>query len=229
MRKPKDDQPDYARRFNIAIAVIVIALLGLGFSISRLELKDVPQIDPSLNRQSQAQGQCRAPDPTIASAPADLRGSTLIRPWQPFDKFGHNILAEMRTEEKVAADVVPGGQAIRIAIKRAGRNPYDFGVSLLNARQIRRDETIIAKVWLRATSTENPSKPAVIFAKLQDNASGFRRLKEEPLTLTSRFQLYEIRSPIFKDYCPNDLNFALHLATGRQTIEVGPAFLITTK
>jgi hypothetical protein len=150
-----------------------------------------------------------------------LRGATLVEPWQPFlqDIFGfsHKV-------RKIETVDVPAGQALEVSISKRGRQPYDFGLSMLNVAPIRDGDYLEARVWLRAKQPNAQGDPISIVARLQDNeAPGYKRVSEQTLVLTNVFKEYVVPGRAVRAYCSGELNFALHLATAKQVLEVGPA------
>jgi hypothetical protein len=162
---------------------------------------------------------CRNTIDRLGQTPAHIKAATSSRPWRIFDQ--RSIFFAVRSKS-VEAQGIPGGRALEVKIDRKEPYAYDIGVSMLNQRPIVRGSVVEARVWLRTTSGPRTT----IVARLQNNELGFRRLAETPLTLTSQFREYVLTTQAYKDYCPGTFNFALHLATGEQIVEIGPGLLI---
>jgi hypothetical protein len=156
----------------------------------------------------------------IAKYPSAIRGSTKVGPWRGFDQRTLSNGAKLRP---IDAPGIPGGRADTIMIERREALAHIIGVSMKNQRSITKGDNIVAEVWLRAKPTSLAQDAVVIDARLQEDGNGFRGLRETSLALTSSFAKYEVRARAGKLFCPGDLNFALHLATGAQTIDIGPA------
>jgi hypothetical protein len=156
----------------------------------------------------------------IAKYPSAIRGSTKVGPWRAFDQ---RILSNGAKLRPIDAPGIPGSRADTIMIERREDLAHVIGVSMKNQRSILKGDNIVAEVWLRAKPEGVAQGAVVIDARLQEDGNGFRGLRETPLVLTSSFAKYEIRAHADKLFCPGNLNFALHLATGAQTIDIGPA------
>jgi hypothetical protein len=163
---------------------------------------------------------CRPAPRAIVSYPSAVRGTTKVTPWNVFDQrtrmgFGKST--------PIDAPGIPGGNAETIIIERREALSHVIGASILNQRSIDKDDQIVAQVWLRAKPSDNAKRPIVIDARPQENEIGYRGLSQTSWRLRSSFAKYEIRARADKLFCPDDLNFALHLATGAQSIDIGPA------
>jgi hypothetical protein len=156
----------------------------------------------------------------IAKYPSAIRGSTKVGPWRAFDQ---RTLSNGAKLNPVDAPGIPSGRADTILIERREALAHIIGVSMKNQRSITKGDNIVAEVWLRAKPNGLAQDAVVIDARLQEDGNGFRGLRETSLVLTSSFAKYEVRARAGKLFCPGDLNFALHLATGAQTIDIGPA------
>jgi hypothetical protein len=162
---------------------------------------------------------CNQRTDALGQAPSHIKADTKSRRWRVFDqRFG---LLPVRSKTVDAPDVA-GGRALQIKLDRREALAHTIGVSILNQRPISRGSVIEARVWIRATS---PTQ-SVLVARLQNNEGGFRRLAEAPLNISPVFQQYVLRTTAYKDYCPGTFNFALHLATGPHTFEIGQGLLI---
>jgi hypothetical protein len=156
----------------------------------------------------------------IAKYPSAIRGTSKVGPWRGFDQRTLSNSAKLRP---IDAPGIPGGRADTIMIERREALAHIIGVSMKNQRSIAKGDNIVAEVWLRAKPNSLAQDAVVIDARLQEDGNGFRGLRETSLALTSSFAKYEVRARAGKLFCPGDLNFALHLATGAQTIDIGPA------
>jgi hypothetical protein len=46
------------------------------------------------------------------------------------------------------------------------------------------------------------------------------------VSVTPQWQMFEISGRAARDYSADTLNVSIHLATGRQTIDIGPVFVL---
>jgi hypothetical protein len=201
----------------LIVAACCAAISGLAFYAASRQPKPAP-----VAKQRIGQRTCQPQMPRIARYPTSIRGSTKVRTWVVFDQ--RSTFSDPKLVD-IAASEVPGGRAGSIKIEQRENMPHDIGVSMRNQRTIAKGETLIAEVWLRGKPASTNQGPVIIEARIQEDGDGFRGLIDAPITLTPEFAKYEIRATPNRDYCPTDLNFALHLATGAQTIDIGPGTL----
>ena len=217
MLPPKRPQKDRIAILGVLSALALGAVSVVSFYVSSISVEIVPKADPIKDVET-----CRSQSVGIANKPAVLRGSTEVEHWRTFDQRFTFIPLKPK---QISAPEIPGNRALSFKIEHGERNAYDIGISMVNQRKIVRGKTIQAEVWLRGESIETTSRPVVVFGKIQDNDDGFRRLNEEAFTPTAAFARYRMSAKAVRDYCPGALNFALHLATGPQTIDVGLGLL----
>lgn len=201
----------------MAIALGCAIISGLSFYTASRQPKQ--PIEKSQNNKTDG---CVAPIPAIARYPSSIRGTTKVNRWLVFDQtlsLNEPKLAPMDAPE------IPGGTAGSLTIDGPRNRSYDIGVSMKNQRVVRAGETVTAEVWLRGKATTANAGPVSIQIRLQDQRNGFRVLKDAQLVLSPKFTKYELSMPTAAAFCPGDLNFALHLATGAQILDIGPGTL----
>jgi hypothetical protein len=207
-----------ALTFRARVLIVLVACVSMSIATDVLAQ---PWNHQTVQATSNGNGQltCRNTIDRLGQTPTHIKAATSSRPWRIFDQ--RSIFFAVRFKS-VEAQGIPGGRALEVKIDRKEPYAYDIGVSMLNQRPIARGSVVEARVWLRTTSGPRTT----IVARLQNNELGFRRLAETPLTLTSQFREYVLTTQAYKDYCPGTFNFALHLATGEQLVEIGPGLLI---
>ena len=216
----------YVKKSTRLVRAFALRILGLGApgliasdALSKPLDGQIVQVQVQARASAALPANCRQRVDSLGLTPGHIKAATSSRPWRLFDQRNTFFPIKSKT---VAANAVPGGRALEIKIDRSEPLAHTIGVSMLNQRPIARGNLIEARVWLRATS----SAQTRLVARLQNNEPGFRRLNEAPLILTSQFQEYVITTQAYQDYCPGTFNFALHLATGPHTFEIGPGLLI---
>jgi hypothetical protein len=221
MNFPKKQNDDLSASKGLVLSLILAIISLTCFYIAAQTNHPIVKVVPADQRDD-----CDAPDPSIAKFDAEIRGSTQAEPWVIFDQTKPLKFAK-RTEK--TTNFVPGGKVISMRIATAGQNPHDIGMSMLNQRKIEKETWVKAEVWLRAEALPGNKAPIIIEAKLQDNEDGFRTLVLQKLNLTTSYLPYLVTARTTRAYCPNDLNFAIHLATGAQIVDVGPATLTVSQ
>ena len=134
----------------------------------------------------------------------------------------------LRSKAPVRKDEsVQGGKAVRIAIGGKGTNPWDISAANPIEKPVKAGDTLILAFWARlekgeggATSVTLPNN-AVQLAK-----EPYTALFSGPVTIGPEWKMHEVKGKADKDYPAGTLNVSLHLATGKQTIDLGPVFVL---
>ncbi|MFK8018056.1 MAG: glycoside hydrolase family 5 protein [Gammaproteobacteria bacterium] len=121
-------------------------------------------------------------------------------------------------------DTVPGGEAIVIKVGRAGENPWDAGLSGPLSVALKKGERVVLAYWAKAEKGES----AVISnAGLQMIAEPYTPLSPlEPASLTNRWQRFIVEAVVDRDYLPGEAGYTFQLAGAKQTIRMGPVFVM---
>ena len=61
---------------------------------------------------------------------------------------------------------------------------------------------------------------------MQLSAAPYTAVFSGRVTVTPQWQMFEIDGRAARDYAADAVNVAIHLATGHQTIDIGPVFVL---
>jgi hypothetical protein len=206
-----------ASSIGLGIALVCLAVSAAAFYLAFRQpqaANTAPQIPTN---------RCDPSKPSISRSAPEIRGIARVDRWRVFEQ---KKLFHFSRPEIIETARVPDGKALRMKIEGAGTFNFDTGVSMLNQRQILQGEMIYGEVWLRGAVPEGTRLPLPIQIELvlqENNPPNFRRLNKQIVTLTPKFERYRIIARSTGLYCPEELNFALHLATGKQIVDIGPA------
>lgn len=119
------------------------------------------------------------------------------------------------------------GKALRVPVAGRGANPWSVSVAVPIVRPVQAGDNLILAFWARlergpdgATSVTLPSN------SVQMAAAPYTAVFTGPVTIGPQWQMFEIRGRADRAYAAGDLNVSMHLATGRQTIDIGPVFVL---
>jgi hypothetical protein len=134
----------------------------------------------------------------------------------------------LREKPKVRKDeTVQGGKAIRIFVP--GKSPQAWSVSASNPieKPVRAGDLLVLAFWARLEKGEDGAATASLPNNVVQLAKEpYTALFAGPVTLTPEWKLHEVKGKADKDYAAGELNVALHLATAKQTIDLGPIFVL---
>ena len=118
---------------------------------------------------------------------------------------------------------VPGGTAIEARLPRAGSNPWDAGLSGPLTVAIKQGDTLVLAYWARAVQGDG----IISNAGLQMNATPYTPLSAlQPAALTNEWQRFAVPAVADRDYAAGEAGYTFQLAGAKQTIQVGPVFVL---
>jgi hypothetical protein len=134
----------------------------------------------------------------------------------------------VRTGARVRPDsAVQFGRALRVPVPGRSEQPWTVSVAVPITRAVTAGDNLILAFWARLEEGENGATTASLpYNSVQLSAAPYTPVFRDGVTITREWHLYEIRGRADRDYAADALNVSLHLATGRQTIDIGPVFVL---
>lgn len=134
----------------------------------------------------------------------------------------------VRTGARVRADSgVQFGRALRVPVPGRSEQPWSVAVAVPVTRAVSAGDNLILAFWARLEEGENGATTVSLpYNSLQLVAAPYTSVFHGAVTVTREWHLYEIRGRADRDYAADALNVSLHLATGRQVIDIGPVFVL---
>ena len=130
--------------------------------------------------------------------------------------------ARVRTDSSVQF-----GKALRVPVPGRNEQAWTVAVAVPIIQPVQAGDNLVLAFWARlqegengATSTELP------YNSVQLASAPYTALFFGPATIGPQWQIHEIRGRADRDYAAGALNVSLHLATGRQTVDIGPVFVL---
>lgn len=122
---------------------------------------------------------------------------------------------------------VQGGKALRIAVPGKGKNTWDVAVANPIKKPVKAGDELIMAFWARLEKGENGATTANLpYNAIQLSQAPYSALFTGQATIGPEWKMYEVKGKVDKDYPADSLNAAIHLATGKQTIDLGPIFVL---
>lgn len=122
---------------------------------------------------------------------------------------------------------VQGGKALRIAVPGKGANSWDVAVASANTKPVKAGDTLVVAFWARLAKGEDGATSATLpYNAVQLAEAPYTALFSKAVTIGPDWAMHEFTGKADKDYRAGALNVAIHLATGRQTIDLGPLFVL---
>jgi hypothetical protein len=122
---------------------------------------------------------------------------------------------------------VQGGKALRVVVP--GKSEKAWAVALSNPidKPVKAGDNLVLAFWARLEKGENGATSASLpYNAVQLAEAPYTPLFKDSVTIAPEWKMYEIRGRADRDYSAGSLNVAIHLATGRQTVDIGPIFVL---
>jgi hypothetical protein len=134
----------------------------------------------------------------------------------------------LRDKPKVRSDAaVQGGKAVRIEVPGKGADPWSVAAANPIEKPVKAGDTLVLAFWARLEKGEGGAATAVLpYNAVQLSSAPYTALFHGAVTIGPEWKLHELRGKADKDYPAGALNVSVHLATARQTVELGPVFVL---
>ena len=134
-----------------------------------------------------------------------------VESWNIFGQERHNPIKDA---------AVQGGRAIEIRVDET-KNAWDAGAMAPIVKAIKKGDHLVCAVWLK---TPEAAKVGLHLQLASDPYTGIGDLKE--IALTTSWALYSVEVVADQDYAASATSASLMLAYAKQTIDVGPVFVL---
>jgi len=127
---------------------------------------------------------------------------------------------------KVRKDAgVQGGQALRVVVPGKGATPYAIGLSAPVTKAVKKGDKLVLAFWARFDQAEG-AHVTIANAAVQLAAAPYSAAFGKPVDIGPDWKMYSVEGVADRDYAAGELAIAMHLATGKQVIDLGPIFLL---
>lgn len=124
-------------------------------------------------------------------------------------------------------DSVMGGKALRIQVPGKSERAWDVSVNNAINKPVKAGDEIVLAFWARLEKGEDGATTAVLpHNAVQLSKEPYSAVIAGPATIGPEWKLHEVKGKADRDYAAGDLNATLHLATGKQTVDLGPMFVL---
>lgn len=131
-----------------------------------------------------------------------------------------------QTHKKVKDKNVQGGAAVEVSINAAGGQPWDVAAQVPITGNISKGDHIVAAAWLKATTASGA--PADLTMRIQTNTAPYDAVAEKHQSVQGGWQLYSLETIASRDCAKDACVLVVHLASAKQVVDLGPAFVLNT-
>ena len=132
------------------------------------------------------------------------------------------------TKGKVRTDAaVQGGKALRLSVPAKGANVWDIAALSAIGKPVKAGDKLVLAFWARLEKGENGATEAVLpYNGIQVASAPYATVISGPVTVGPEWKLHTVEGKADKDYAAGALTATIHLATGRQVVDLGPVFVL---
>jgi hypothetical protein len=122
---------------------------------------------------------------------------------------------------------VQGGRALRVQVPARNEQTWATAVAVPINRAVHAGDSLVLAFWARLEQGDNGATTASLpYNSVQLAAAPYTAVFSGAVSVTPQWQMFEISGRAARDYGADALNVSIHLATGRQTIDIGPVFVL---
>jgi hypothetical protein len=203
---------------------IAKGLAVVGFQLSGA--KQTIEIGQTIVVEGAASIKSRA---TMVSNPAPImlpqlegKGRLINNPSsQQWDVYGSG-----ETHKVVPAKGMPLGAATQFTISGAGKNAYDIGTNVPITEAVAQGDVLTVAFLARTISADTPNGAGKIGLRVQRNVAPYPGFGDNMLAIGPNWKLYQVRTQAKIDLPTGQGVVALQLAGAKQTVEIGPAYVL---
>lgn len=160
--------------------------------------------------------------PALAQGSADDILSKLVNNPAPAANRVDGVAGRVRGDGSVQ-----GGKALRIDVP--GKSEHAWDVSVVNnlTKPVKAGDKLVLAFWARLDKGEGGAQTTSLpYNAVQLATAPYTPVFTKGVTIGTEWKMYEASGKADKDYPAGALNAAIHLATGKQTIDIGPVFVL---
>jgi len=133
------------------------------------------------------------------------------------------IYGAKQTNSPIKDETVQGGEARRV-VTEASPQPWEAAAQTAITGRIKQGDQIVAVVWLKSVSAEGAAPKVTL--RLQETAAPYTGLTQKDHVLKDTWEMYTTEVIAGQNYPKDSTAFVIQLAHARQTVDIGPAFVL---
>ncbi len=129
-----------------------------------------------------------------------------------------------QTKKAVKDKTAQSGRAIEVKLPGTAANMWEAAAQTAIIKPIKAGDKIVGAAWLRALT--DAGGPANLNLRLQINSAPYTELKQVSVSVGPDWKLYSVEAVATQDYAANTTVMVIHLASAKQTVWLGPGFVL---
>ena len=134
----------------------------------------------------------------------------------------------IRQKPRVRKDEqVQWGQAIRVEVPGKSDKTWSVAVASDVKKAVKAGDELVLAFWARVEKGDGGATTASLpYNAVQLSSAPYSALFSGGVEIGPEWKLYEVKGKADRDYAPGEINASIHLATGKQVIDIGPVFVL---
>jgi len=122
---------------------------------------------------------------------------------------------------------VQGGKALRIVVAAKGANNWDAFASSPIKKPVKAGDNLVLAFWARLEKGDGGATTSTLpFSGVQVSSPPWTSVFNESVQIGPEWKLHQVKGKADKDYPAGTLGVSIHLANAKQTIDLGPVFVL---
>lgn len=133
--------------------------------------------------------------------------------------YGFPLVPPVRSDKSVQF-----GKMLRIPLD-GHADFWRVGIVSPTLKPVKKGDRIVIAFWAKATDTVNGAPGRIGRVQLEATPV-VRAIFEKPFDIGPEWKMYQLTGNADRDYAPGQLNAAMHIDAARQTLHLGPLFVL---
>lgn len=132
-----------------------------------------------------------------------------------------------QTNKPVKDKTVAGGGGMRVEVSAASDKPWSVGAQQPISGKITKGDTLLIAFWAKAESVDGgPATATISSARVQQAGAPYDAAMEGPVKVGGEWAMHTVPGKATIDIPAGGGNVSLHLAAAKQTVMLGPVFVL---
>lgn len=132
-----------------------------------------------------------------------------------------------QTNKPVKDKAVVGGGGIRVEVAAASEQPWSVAAQQPISGKIAKGDTLLLAFWAKAESVDGgPAAATISGARIQQSSAPYDAAMQGSVKIGGEWAMHTVPGKAAIDIPAGGGNISLHLASARQTVVLGPVFVL---
>ena len=132
-----------------------------------------------------------------------------------------------QTNKPVKDKTVAGGGGMRVEVSAASDKPWSVGAQQPISGKITKGDTLLIAFWAKAESVDGgPATATISSARVQQAGAPYDAAMQGAVKVGGEWAMHTVPGKASIDIPAGGGNVALHLAAAKQTVMLGPVFVL---